>query len=130
MNDLIPSLLARANKELGTKVSKVAIDAMALLRKYDWPGNVRELENTLTKAVALCPGDILTTELFEDIRAEEADITDKAEKNSSSLSLEDIELFHVQKVLNDVDGHKGKACEVLKISRPRLQRILERSDAK
>lgn len=130
LNDLIPSLLARANKELGTKVSKVAIDAMALLRKYDWPGNVRELENTLTKAVALCPGDILTTELFEDIRAEEADIKAEAEKNSSSLSLEDIELLHVQKVLNDVDGHKGKACEVLKISRPRLQRILERSDAK
>jgi len=130
LDDLIPSLLARANKELGTKVSKVAIEAMDMLRQYDWPGNVRELENTLTKAVALCPGDILTVELFEDIRTVEVERVTGETQISRSLSLEDIELDHVQKVLDDVDGHKGKACEVLKISRPRLQRILERAEAK
>ncbi|MGF1911295.1 sigma-54 dependent transcriptional regulator [Vibrio kasasachensis] len=121
---LIPALLARANKELGTRISKVAVDAMALLCKYSWPGNVRELENTLTKAVALCPGDILTADLFEDLRSEQS-VNDARDQPVGDLSLQDMEYRHTLKVLESVDGHKGKACELLRISRPRLQRILE-----
>jgi len=126
LEQLIPSLLARANKELGTKVLKVSIDAMDILRAYDWPGNVRELENTLTKAVALCPGDILTADLFEDLKGSSDELLLSEEIQNESLSLEEIEFKHVKKVLEEVSGHKGKACEVLKISRPRLQRILDK----
>ncbi|MEZ8196126.1 sigma-54-dependent transcriptional regulator [Vibrio cortegadensis] len=127
LEELIPALLGRANKELGTKVSKVARNAMAALCEYDWPGNVRELENTLTKAVALCPGDILTLDLFDDIRSEpQLKQESETETELDSLSLHDLEFQHVNRVLNSVAGHKGKACEILKISRPRLQRILER----
>ncbi|WP_434361543.1 helix-turn-helix domain-containing protein [Parasalinivibrio latis] len=43
-------------------------------------------------------------------------------------SLQDIEYHHVIRVLDSVGGHKGQACEILKISRPRLQRILERKE--
>ncbi|MBA5761371.1 sigma-54-dependent Fis family transcriptional regulator [Vibrio sp. 404] len=120
---LIPALLARANKELGTHVSKVAMDAMELLCAYPWPGNVRELENTLTKAVALCPGDILTSDLFDDLRVDRNDSISL--EPQTDLSLQDMEYRHVLQILESVGGHKGKACEVLKISRPRLQRILE-----
>ncbi|WP_367989576.1 sigma-54-dependent transcriptional regulator [Vibrio sp. NTOU-M3] len=126
LHDLIPALLARANKELGTKVTKVALDAMDTLCRYPWPGNVRELENTLTKAVALCPGDILTADLFEELKTDL--ITQEDSNTSANLSLQDIEYHHVLKVLESVNGHKGKACEILKISRPRLQRILEKSE--
>lgn len=126
LSELIPALLARANKELNTKVSKVALDAMDLLCAYPWPGNVRELENTLTKAVALCPGDILTIDLFDELRARTP--VDEAKAKLTDLSLQDMEYQHAIAVLNSVDGHKGKACEILKISRPRLQRILEKSD--
>lgn len=38
LQELIPALLARANKELGTKVTKVALNAMGLLCSYSWPG--------------------------------------------------------------------------------------------
>ncbi len=124
---LIPSLLARANKELGTRVSKVAIESMDVLRSYSWPGNVRELENMLTKAVALCPGDILTADLFDDLRSEIKPESEQLQ-HLNSLSLEDIEYNHVLRVLENMSGHKGKACEVLKISRPRLQRILDRNE--
>ncbi|OLQ75246.1 Fis family transcriptional regulator [Photobacterium proteolyticum] len=127
LNDLIPALLARANRDLGTKVSKVAQDAMAALCAYDWPGNVRELENILTKAVALCPGEILTLDLFADI-APDLGAKNEASVDITAKSLQDIEYQHVIRILESVEGHKGRACEILKISRPRLQRIIERSD--
>lgn len=88
---------------------------------------MRELENTLTKAVALCPGDILTNELFEELKQNLPQIEEQYP--SSSLSLQDMEYQHVLNVLESVDGHKGKACDILKISRPRLQRILERLES-
>lgn len=130
LNDLIPALLARANKDLGTKVSQVARDAMDALCRYDWPGNVRELENMLTKAVALCPGDILTLDLFKDIvtpEDQETDVTLSCQMNTEQ-SLQDMEYQYVMQVLNSVTGHKGKACDILKISRPRLHRILARHE--
>ena len=36
--------------------------ALELLHAYSWPGNVRELENVLTRALVLCPGDIIGPE--------------------------------------------------------------------
>ena len=36
--------------------------ALELLHTYSWPGNVRELENVLTRALVLCPGDIIGPE--------------------------------------------------------------------
>ncbi|RKF21465.1 sigma-54-dependent Fis family transcriptional regulator [Alginatibacterium sediminis] len=125
---LIPELLARANKELGSKITKVAVDAMEALRHHSWPGNVRELQNTLTKAVAICRGDILSLDLLEDIQMPEAvslsalDLADL----STDQSLQEIAYQYAMRVLASVEGHKGKACDILKISRPRLQRLLER----
>jgi len=133
---LIPVLLARINRDLDTQINQVARDAMEALCAYDWSGNVRELENQLTKAMALCPGKILTLDLFAGIRPSEAqqdtcngvDSTTQPQLDATDLSLHDIERQYTMDVLDRVAGHKGKACEILKISRPRLQRILERVD--
>ncbi|CAM3149475.1 sigma-54-dependent transcriptional regulator [Moritella viscosa] len=134
---LIPALLARINRDLDTQINQVARDAMEALCGYDWPGNVRQLENLLTKAVALCSGKILTLDLFEEIKQQaipsdadaNTDSADLSPQNTYELSLQDIELKYTIDVLKRVAGHKGKACDILKISRPRLQRILERIDA-
>lgn len=132
---LIPALLARINRDLDTQINQVARDAMEALCAYDWPGNVRELENLLTKAMALCSGRILTLDLFEGITPkpvqadiDSADLTLLSHQDTTELSLQDIELQHTIEVLKRVSGHKGNACDILKISRPRLQRILERCD--
>lgn len=130
LKDLVPALLYRANKELGTKISKITKSAMDLLTDYHWPGNVRELENTLIKAVALCPSELLTEDLFSDIKvkldspphSETYNINPQAQDSS----LQQIEFSHVKHVLSQVNNHKGKACDILQISRPRLQRILEK----
>lgn len=135
LQTLIPALLTRINRELDTQINQVSREAMKALCDHDWPGNVRELENALTKAVALCSGKILTLDLFTNIILDEEVGLQIDARPSQGLateadqSLQDIEYQHVLRVLDTVAGHKGKACDILKISRPRLQRILERSEA-
>ena len=71
------------------------------LQKYSWPGNVRELENALERAVILCEGTQVTTELMGidvDLAAEKSaqDTSSAASEadadtqvDASKLSLED-----------------------------------------
>jgi len=39
-------------------------------------------------------------------------------------SLEDMEKAHVAKILESTGWHKGKTCEILCVSRPRLRRMI------
>ncbi len=123
--ELVQTLMARINKELGRNVRTLSLEAMAALNNYHWPGNVRELQNMLTKAVALCNGDLLTPDLLPGYvtgNSEPAGVIDSV--FNQSLSLQDIERVHVEQVLERTGWHKGHACEILGVSRPRLQRMI------
>ncbi len=117
---LIPTLLARINRDLHKNICQVSQEVLDGLQSYDWPGNVRELENSLAKAVALCSGTILTPDLFGNICGEST----APEKPLEETSLQEIEKIHVLRVLEAQGWHKGKTCVILGISRPRLRRLL------
>ena len=126
--DLTQSLLGRANKEMNKNVNRVAVDVMQALRAYDWPGNVRELENVLIKSVAMSSRDIITADLLPDkilhcFSTESRD--ENCPEDLSNLSLQDIEKLHIQRVLESTKGHKGKTCDILGVSRPRLRRLIK-----
>jgi len=126
--DLAQSLLGRANKEMNKNVNRVAIDVMHALRNYDWPGNVRELENVLIKSVAMSPRDIITADLLpkkilHSISSQS--MSEEALKDINTLSLQEIEKLHIQRVLLSNNGHKGKTCDILGVSRPRLRRLIK-----
>lgn len=126
--DLAQSLLGRANKEMNKNVTRVSNDVMQALCDYNWPGNVRELENILIKSVAMSPRDIITADLLPDkiLQNIAPHESHKAEpENLSNLSLQDIEKLHINRVLKANNGHKGKTCEILGISRPRLRRLIK-----
>ncbi len=111
-------ILARVSRELGKDVRVVPDDVLAALLKYDWPGNVRELENALTRAVVLAKGGAISLpHLSLGTRAPAPDTGD---------ALEDMERVHVQDVLTRSGGNKSRAAERLRISRPRLDRIIRR----
>ncbi|MBL4910851.1 MAG: sigma-54-dependent Fis family transcriptional regulator [Alteromonadaceae bacterium] len=126
---LVNILLAQINQQMHKQVTQITNEVMALFKLYAWPGNVRELENMLTKAVALCQSNVLTINLFPQLSDnkqvnntdEQAEMT-AADKED--WSLQEIEREHVANVLAQANWHKGKACEILGVSRPRLQRLI------
>jgi len=46
-----------AERKSGPPVTDVDAEVERLLYNYTWPGNVRELENSIERAMILCPGD-------------------------------------------------------------------------
>ena len=127
--ELTQTLLGRINHEMHRSVSHIGKDVLECFNHYDWPGNVRELENVLMKAVALSSGDTLTRDMLPDEMScggqpATREQHDPAAGLSSEKSLAEVEKAHVLRVLSEVNWHKGKACDILGISRPRLRRML------
>ncbi|HRH80147.1 MAG TPA: sigma-54 dependent transcriptional regulator [Thiobacillaceae bacterium] len=129
--DLVPllhHLLARITREQGKAVRGISETAWQAIRAYSWPGNVRELENVLTRAVVLAQDDILSADLLTlaDPMPPQAVMQPAAANVPAILSLDELETRHVRYVLDSTHWHKGKACAILGISRPALDRKLKK----
>ena len=89
--------------------------------EHTWPGNVRELENCLTRAVVLAAGNV--------VRAEHLSIASPSARVPASAAvrpLDEIEREQVTRALAVTGGHKTRAAEMLGVSRPRLNRLIEK----
>jgi PAS domain S-box-containing protein len=56
---LANQLIAKLNKDLGTKIKGISLEAMKVLQSYNWQGNVRELGNILERIFNLCTEDYI-----------------------------------------------------------------------
>ena len=122
---LVQHFVDRVAQELHLGPVAVSPAALKLLTAYAWPGNVRELENTLTRALVLARGGAIGPEhlaLDAGRAPEQAGIEDD--------SLEAAERTQVLRVLAKVRGHKRQACQLLGISRPTLDRLIEKYQLK
>jgi DNA-binding NtrC family response regulator len=80
---------------------------------------VRELENCLTRAVVLATGNV--------IRQDHLGLSTVPFQSPAHLhSLEEMEREHLAKALEATRGHKARAAKILKVSRPRLNRLIEK----
>jgi two-component system response regulator AtoC len=133
-------LLGRIRSETQQGVHHIDPEAMAALREYDWPGNVRELENALTRACIIARGATLGPEhlrLGSD-RPEVGGGPVDGEAMAARLRTEvagrpDWTLDgaigrQVLRVLEHVGWNKSEAARLLKISRSRLARLIEKFD--
>ena len=119
---LVDYLLKKANKILQKNVTKVPPEVMNALVNYQWPGNVRELENLLVKAVAFSKGPILSPKYFQGLFKNR-----KSEEIPASIkTLAEVESEFILKVLEHTNWNKGKACELLGISRPTLRKKIRK----
>ena len=127
---LAEHLLREGAREMHVATPVLAPDAVARLASYDWPGNVRELENVLTRALVLSRGATVTAGDLalgqESAAADDAASAGAAEGVADDQSLAAIERAHIVRVLQRAHGNKRQACRVLRISRPRLDRLLEK----
>jgi two-component system response regulator AtoC len=131
---LIDYLLAKINLDLHKKVIGISDEMMDVFMNYNWPGNVRELENILVRACVVTKGQVLGVNDFpelgkEEISRSEGDATAEIFKPSEPgkfLTLDEVEERYIRKVIKETDKNKGEICEILGVSRPTLERKLEK----
>ena len=94
-------------------------EVLELLLRYPWPGNVRELKNVVERMVVMSSSDRLAAkDLPVEVRTAQTGLANA--ESASGGALADVEKAHILRVLQNVDGNKKKAAEVLGIDRSTL----------
>lgn len=109
-------------QRMNNRVKKISGETMQLLKQYSWRGNIRELKNIIERAAILAESDRITPDLlpkeFHNDKSLEF-------QSASPQSLKEMEARHIKRVLDEVDGNKTKAAEMLGIGTSTLYRKLE-----
>jgi len=106
---LIGHFLPRLAELHRRSTPQVSPAALALLEAYDYPGNVRELRNLLERVLVQAQGPEIHPADLPQLRA-----------NRPKMTLEELERAYIAEVLDATRGKKGKAAEILGISRKTL----------
>ncbi len=124
---LAEALLKRIAERIRKPVPALPAASLAKLQQHDWPGNVRELENLLTQAAVHARTPVITPDLLALTSGTPANTPSPTPTAERVLrTLDQVEAEHVQQVLDHTGGHKGRTCEILGISRPALDRKIEK----
>ena len=115
---LVKHLVERKSRAAGRQALVVSDDSLAVLMAYAWPGNVRELENCLEHAIVTAVGDVIRPEHLKLPRPDSA--------KPKPLSLDEAEREHLRRILETTHGNKSRAATILRISRPRLDRLMRK----
>ncbi len=101
--------------------------AIRALEQYRWPGNVRELIHEVETAMTLCDGSIIGPEkLSSTVRG--ARSGGWMPEGDQLVTLREAEKRYIDHVLQKVNGHRGRAADVLGISERNLYRRLVDKD--
>ncbi|MHB8137145.1 MAG: sigma-54-dependent transcriptional regulator [Smithellaceae bacterium] len=132
---LIDYLLSKINLDLHKKIIGVSGEMMEKFMTYAWPGNIRELENLLVRACVVSKGQVLGVGDFPELGKDSQPIgaqTDATtdvftpETPDKFLTLDQVEERYIRKVIKETDKNKGEICDILGVSRPTLERKLEK----
>jgi two-component system response regulator AtoC len=139
ISDLALFFIGATCKNIGKQINYISQDALDLLERQPWTGNIRQLQNVLTNAVIMANTDQISVEhLLSIIKPEEA--TPRHEEPTNvpysdpipsgteyhPRSLNEVEKEQIQMALNYTKWHKGNACDILGITRPRLERKIRK----
>lgn len=106
------------------EISHISPEAYDLLLQYHYPGNVRDLENTIRRAVLLCPGSVIEPFLLPD------EILPKPEKCvtpciTAGMTLKEIEKNSILQSLRRNNWHREATARELAIDKKTLLRKIE-----
>ena len=94
-------------------------EAIKTLKKYNYPGNIRELENIIMNAVAKTPDNKIVTKIE---LPKESLFGFNTNSNVDLITIDEVVINHIKKVLNSTDGNIQKAAVILGVSERTLQR--------
>lgn len=119
---LVEHFLAKFSAEMRKDIKRVNPKVLQALMEYHWPGNVRELENFVERAVILCQGPELQLEHFplgfqRELGPGELGISLHGSLHEVSARASQLaERILIQRTLEDTQGNKARAADVLHVS--------------
>jgi transcriptional regulator with PAS, ATPase and Fis domain len=128
---LVDHFLEQTCKKLGREKLQISPAACKLLMTYGWPGNVRELENSIERAVLLCPTNTIEP---RDLPARVCGVGGErragAELPTAGLDLRAaVEAFEndlIRQALARTGWNKNQAAQLLGLNRTTLVEMLKR----
>jgi len=107
-------------EELGRPAPRFSDDVLQALRTYNWPGNVRELENVIQRLVVMADGDLVEAPELPSVMRFSI-----PGESGLNMTLAQMEVEYIRRVLASVGGNKTHAAEVLDIDRKTLRKKLK-----
>ena len=126
--DLAHHFLREFRRTLDVGFEGFSEGALARFAAHDWPGNVRELRNTIERATLLAAGPRLRSRdiVLSTARARGQKGEWRAELPPESLALSDVERALVLESLRRTGFVQKDACELLGVSRRKLNYMIQR----
>ncbi len=131
---LVDHFIKIYNKQYHKSIVGISDAALQFLMRHDWPGNVRELHHVIKCAVLMNDSqDMIWLEhipldihLAESARSSNEKADTKADELLEILSLDEAAKRHILRILEFTRFNKSQAANILKISRPTLDRKIEK----
>jgi DNA-binding NtrC family response regulator len=112
-------------RENNREVPEISKEASEKLMSYHWPGNVRELRNVIENTFVFLRGRVIEpSDLPNTLTGIEGEKGDGIHM-PMGLPLEEVETRYLKRTLEECDGNRTRAAEVLNISRRTLQRRIK-----
>ncbi len=115
--ELVCRLLESCNAENTGKVRDISDEALERILAYEWPGNIRQLQSVLNRAASLCRSGVIVPRHLEALQE-----TPPSHRVDTVKTLNDVECDYISEVLEIAGWNRGRACELLGITRPTLRR--------
>jgi len=113
--------LHRFAQETNKPVDQVSREALDDMMLYDWPGNVRELGNAVERAVVVGKGRRILPQDLPIFRPEYV-------SSPPARTLREVEIAHLESVLNETQWNVSRSAEILGIDRSTLYDKIKRYD--
>jgi transcriptional regulator with PAS, ATPase and Fis domain len=129
---LIQHFVNLYNAKYGKEVRGISPAAYEVLKRHPWPGNIRELEHLIHHSLLMTEGDTIWVEhlpsaaLTQSFMLRSRDEAGPEDTSAVMISLDEMEARHIRRVLNHVAWNKTRASSVLKVSRPTLDRKIDK----
>jgi DNA-binding NtrC family response regulator len=118
---LAAHLVQRISESLSLSALVISDDAMRVLAQHPWPGNVRELEHCLTRAAVDARSGVIRPEHLA-----LAETRNGHEHGEPTGTLASVERDHLARVYESTGRNKSRTAEILGVSRPRLDRLMQK----
>ena len=119
-----------AERRTGVPVKGIEREVEQIFYRHDWPGNVRELENTIERAMVLCPDDIIrVSDLPREFRNNlmgESQLENIPVDANLFATLADIEKKMLLRALKNCNNIQSEAAQLLGIGRSGFNKKLKK----